>query len=133
MRFDGHPFELGIDLEIAEEFFLDHFLSVKRREVRAGTKADLLNFSRELGRILIAARNRAGNGIDDDVLGVRVFFGRGRVVDAKHGAGALDERGLEASAGAEYWPILDAGKLDAFEHAVETLLRGARGAPQAID
>src|SRR5712692_288860 len=125
-RFHGHPFELGIHLEIAEEFFLDHFLLVKRREVRAGTKADLLDFSRELGRILIAARNSAGNGIDDDVLGVRIFFGGGRVMDAKHVAGALDERVLEASASGEEWPVVDAGKLDTFEHAVETLVGTAR-------
>ncbi len=132
-RFHRHPFELGIHFEIAEEFFLDRFFSIKRREVGAGTKADLLNFSRELGRILIAVRNGAGNGIDHDVLGRRVFFRGCGVVNAEHVAGALDERVLEASASGEERPVVDASKLDAFEHPVETFVGTARRGPQTIE
>src|ERR1700687_26102 len=74
-RFHGYPFELWIHLVVAEEFFLDHFFSVIRREVRAGTEVNLFNFAREPGRLRIFGRNGAGDGIDNDVLGVRVFLG----------------------------------------------------------
>src|ERR1700693_5712672 len=132
-RFHSHPFEFRIHLVVAEEFFLDRFFSVIRREVRPGTEADLFNFAGELGRLRIAVRDGAGDGIDDDVLGVRVFFGGGGVADAEHVPGALYERVLKASAGAEKWPVVDAGELDAFKHAVEAFVRAARRGPQTIE
>jgi glycosyltransferase involved in cell wall biosynthesis len=125
-RFHRHPFELGVHFVVAEEFFLDDFLSVIRGEIGAGTQANLADFSGELGRVRIAVGNGAGDGIDDDVLSVRIFFGGGGVANAEHVAGALDERVLKAAAGAEKWPVVDAGELNAFEHAVETLVGAAR-------
>src|SRR6202165_2260632 len=131
--FHSHPLELRIHLVVAEEFFLDHFFSVIRREIRSGTEVDLFNFAGELGRLRIFGRNGTGDGINDDVLGLRVLFGGGRVVDAEHVPCALDERVLEDSAGAEEWPVVDARELDAFEHAVETFVGAARRGPQTIE
>src|SRR5271166_3342394 len=130
--FHRHPFELGIHFVVTEEFFLDLFFAIKRGEVGAGAEADLADFSGELGRILIAVGDGAGYRIDDNVLGIRVFFGGGGVADSENVAGALDERVLEARAGAEKWPVVDAGELDAFEHALETLEWAAGRGPQTI-
>lgn len=57
---------------------------------------DLTDSSGELGRVGTAVGNSATDGIDDNVFGVRIFFGGGRVADAKDIAGALNERVLKA-------------------------------------
>src|SRR5208337_660691 len=119
-------------LVIAEKFFLDHFLSVIRSEKRPRTQPDLIDDSGEPGSIGNAVGNGAGHGIDDNVPGVRVFFGGCGVADAQHIARALDERVLEASAGGEEWPVVYAGELNTFEHAFETLVGAARRGKQAV-
>jgi hypothetical protein len=132
-RFHGHPFEVGVHFVVAEEFFLDQLLSVIRREVGAGAKPYLIDLSGEPGRVGSAVGKGAGHGIDHDILGVRVLFGSGGVVDAEDVAGALDERVLETSASAEEWAVVDAGELDASEHAVETLVGTARRGKQTVE
>src|SRR5277367_1873613 len=112
--FHSHPFELGIQFVVAEEFFFDFLLSIKRRQVRAWTEMNLVYFPGEFGPVLVAIWNGAGYGVDHDILGLGIFFGGGSVANADDVAGALDERVLKAAAGAEKRAIVHAGELDAF-------------------
>ena len=131
----GCPFVLGIDFEVAEEFFGDYFFvfAVKRLQVRARAKADLWDFAGELGRVAFASGDGAGYGIDDDVFRSGIVFGGVGVLDAEDVAGEFDESVLEAAAGAEKRPVTAAGELDAFEHAVKTFVGTAGRGPESIE
>ena len=133
--FHGGPFIFGIDFEVAEEFFGDDFfsLAIKRLQVGARAQANLGDFAGEFRGVTFAAGHGAGYGIDDDVFGCGIVLGGVGVFNAEDVAGELDEGVLKASAGAEIRPVAAAGELDAFEHAVETLVGTARRGPEAVE
>src|SRR4029077_8490365 len=130
----GTPFVFGIDFEVAEEFFgYDFFVfPIERLQVRAGAEANLRHFTRQLGRIAFAAGNGAGYGVDHDILRARIIFGGVGVGDAENVAGKLDQSVLKTSASAEKGPVAATGKLNPFQHAVETLVGTAGRRPETV-
>src|SRR3954468_17018233 len=131
----GGPFKLGIDFEVAEEFFGDDFflLPVEGLEVGAGAEANLGDGAGEFGRVAVAVGDGAGDGVDDDVLRSGIVFGGVGVGDVEHVAGEFDEGVLKSAAGAEEGPVAAAGELDAFEHAVKTFVGTAGRSPEPVE
>src|ERR1039458_652276 len=101
--------------------------------MRAGAEIDLGYDSGELGSAGSPVRNSAGNGVDDDVLPVRIFLGGGGIGNAEYVAGALDQCVLEASEGPQKGPVVDARKLNSLEHAIEALVRTSRRGPKTVE
>src|SRR5580693_2477909 len=134
-RFHSSPLELRIDFKIAEEFLGRRLLilAIERLQVRAGTQADLGDAARQFGSVAFAIRDGAGHGINHDVLGAGIVFGAVSVFDVQHVAQEFNESILESAAGTEERPIAAARKLNAFEHAVKTLIRAAGRGPQAVE
>ena len=133
--FHGGPFIFGIDFEVAEELFGRSLLvfSVERLQVRARAQANFRNRARELRGIALAVGDGARHGINDDVLRAGIILGAVGVFDVENVAGEFEESILESATGAEEGPIAAARELDAFEHAVETLVGAAGRGPQAVE
>jgi len=96
-------------------------------------QVDLRHDAGELGRIWRTIGNGARDRIDNDVLCVGVFFSCSGIADAEDIAGIFNQRVLEAATGGKKRPVVHSRKLDAFEHAVEALVRTARRRPEAVE
>ena len=133
--FHGGPFEIGIDFEVAEEFFRDSFFvfAVVRLQIGAGAEANFRHGAGEFRGVSLAIGHRARDRVDDDVLGSGIVFGGVGVGDVEHVAGELNEGVLKSSAGAEEGPVAAAGELDALQHSVDTLVGAARRGPDAVE
>src|SRR5579872_1625238 len=102
-------------------------------EIGSGPQLDLRNGAGQLWLALGLIRNGASNGIDNDVLRAGVIFCRIGVFDTQYIAGALDERVLKASAGAEKRPIASPREFNSLKHSVETLVWAAGGGEDAVE
>src|SRR6266542_1049726 len=73
----GGPFKVGIDFEVAEEFFGHRVFvfAVERLQVGTGAQTNLRDRSGKLRRAVLAVRYGTGNGINDDVLRSGIVFG----------------------------------------------------------
>src|SRR5215469_11920895 len=140
-RYDGepglhrHPFEVRVDLEVAEEFF-GHgllILAVKRLQIGAGAQANFGNRAGELGSVALAAGNGAGHRVNHDVVRSRVVFSGVGVLDVEHVACEFDKGVLEPATGAEKRPVPPPRELDSLQHAVETFVRTAGRSPDAVE
>jgi len=131
-RFHGSPFIVGIDFEVAEEFFGDRVLRIERLQVRAGAQANFRDRAYELGGALCAIRDGASDRIDDDVLRSGIVLGAIGIFDPQDVADALDERVLKAAAGSEEGPVAPAGEFDALQHAVKTFVGTAWRCPESV-
>src|SRR5580698_8539057 len=127
-RFHGGPFEVGIEFEVTEEFFSDRLFifSVEGLQIRPRAQSNLRHRAGKFRSVALAVWNRAGYGIDDDVLRSGIVFGAVSVGDFQNIACEFDECILESGTGAEVGPIAAACEFDAFEHAIEAL-KGAAG------
>ena len=132
--FHGAPFVVGIDFEVAEEFFGHDFLvfAVERLQVGPGTEANLWYFAGQLRCVTFAPGDGAGHGVDDDILRAGIVFGAVGIGDAENVAGKLDQGVLKTSACTEKRPIAVAGEFDASKHALETLVGTAGRSPEAV-
>ena len=83
--------------------------------------------------IALAVGDGAGYGIDDDVFRSGIVLGAVGVGDVEYIAREFDDGVLESAASAEEGPVAAAGELNAFEHAVETLIRAAGRGPEAVE
>ena len=131
--FHRGPFKFRIHFEVAEILFLDNLFPIVSSQIRARTQTDFRDSSGELGCTIGAFGDGARYGIDDDVFRVGIFFGSAGIFHSENVACTLDERVLEASAGGEEGPVVHARELDAFQHAVETLVGTAGRGPKAVE
>src|SRR6185312_924005 len=126
------PFEFRIHLEVAEEFFADGVLPVKRLQIRTRTQTD---FRDHPGKLWSSGRlvwNRAGHGINHNVLGARIIFRRISVFDLEHIAHALNQCILKTTTGTKKRPIAFPRELNALEHSVKAVVRAAWRGPKAV-
>ena|SRR5258708_6198113 len=116
--FNHHPFELGIDFVVAEEFLGDDFLLVKRMEVRSWPDSDFRDLAGKLGCVRGPVGQGASHGRNHNVLRSRIILRRICVFDTQHIARTLYQSVLKAPSSADEGPVAAARKLNAAQHSV---------------
>src|ERR1700722_8225568 len=131
----GAPFKFGIHFEIAKKLFSRGFLllAIKRLQIRTRAKTNLRNRAGKLGRVALAARHGARDGINHDVFRTGIVLGGVGVLEPVYIAREFEESVLESSASAQKRPVATTGELNPLEHAVKTLVGAARRSPEAVE
>src|SRR5580704_14994845 len=109
-RFHRDPFEIGIDLEVAEEFFDGGVSRIKRLQIGSRSQAYLRDWPGEFRRTVCSTGHGARHWIDDDVFRPGIILCAVGVFYPQHIASAFDQGVLKASAGAEKWPVASPGE-----------------------
>src|SRR5438046_4545569 len=102
-------------------------------KVRTRTNSNFGNRPTQFRSTRRAARNRASDRRDHNVLRSGIIFGRIGILDPHDVSRTLYQSVLKAPSCADEGPVTAAGEFDATQHAVKAFVRTGRRGPQSVE